>query len=358
VGNPRAGQQARAAALRGVAWHGVIRGGGTVKKWITILSGVLAVQAVLAVTLNLRGEDYGTFKPQEKLLAFDATKVDEVRISDGDHSLELRKHDGQWQLPESSDFPADQAAVQRLLEELGTLHKGWPVATTAGALKRFKVDDKNFERKVTLLSQDKPQATLYVGTSPGFRKVNARPDGDSAVYSVAFNTYEANPDANDWIDKSILKLDAKDVARVEMPGFTLQRDGDTLQVANLKAKEQTNEEAAGALLESLATLHIDGLLGTKAEPDYHLDKPDLEVKVTRKDGDVLDYRFSKPANASYYVLKRSDLGDYFKLAGFAVKPIRDEARDKLVQAKVAAEAKPAPPVQHARADIATKMRSR
>jgi len=329
-----------------------------VKKWITILSGVLAVQAVLAVTFNLRGEDHGVFKPQEKLLAFDNTKVDEVRISDGKHSLELRKHDGQWQLPGSSDFPADQAAVQRLLEELGALHKGWPVATTAGALKRFKVDDKNFERKVTLLSQDKPQATLYIGTSPGFRKVNVRPDGDSAVYSAAFNTYEVNPVANEWIDKAILELDAKDVARLDMPGFTLQRDGDTLRVANLKAKEQTNEQAAGALLESLAKLRIDGLLGTKPEPEYRLDKPDIEIKVTRTDGDVLDYRFSKPADASYYVLKRSDLDDYFKVTEFAVKAIRDEAREKLVQAKVAAEVKPAPPVQHARADVATKTRSR
>jgi len=105
-------------------------------------------------------------------------------------------------------------------------------------------------------------------------------------------------------------------------------------------------------------LRIDGLLGTKAEPGYHLDKPDLEVKVTRKDGNVLDYRFSKPADASYYVLKRSDLDDYFKLTDFAVKPIRDEARQTLVQAKVTAEAKPAPPIQHARADIATKTRSR
>lgn len=328
------------------------------KKWITILSGVLAVQAVLAVALNLRGEDYGTFKPQEKLLAFDAAKVDEVRMTDGDHSLDLRKQDGQWQLPGSSGFPADQASVARLLDELGAMRKGWPVATTTGALKRFKVDDKDFERKVTLLSDDKPQAILYVGTSPGFRKVNARPAGDSAVYSVAFNAYEVNPEANDWLDKSILKLDAKDIARVEMPGFTLQRDGESLRVENLDPKEQTNEQAAGALLESLATLRIDGLLGTEPEPDYHLDKPDLEVKVTRKDGDVLDYRFSKPAKASYYVLKRSDLGDYFKVTEFSVKPIRDDARDKLVQAKVAAEAKPEPPVQHARADIVTRTRSR
>jgi hypothetical protein len=329
-----------------------------VKKSITILSGLLAVQAVLAVTFNLKGQDYEAFKPQEKLLTFDNTKVDEVRISDGDHSVELRKHDGEWQLPGSSDFPADQAAVQRLLEELGALRKGWPVATTTSALKRFKVGDKDFERKVTLLSQGKPQAVLYVGTSPGFRKVNARPDGDSAVYSVVFNTYEANPKADDWIDKSILKLDAKDVARVEMPGFTLQRDGDTLRLENLKPKEQTNEEAAGALLESLAALRIDGLLGTKAEPGYHLDKPDFEVKVVRKEGDVLDYRFSKSADASYYILKRSDLDDYFKLMDFSVKPIRDEARQNLVQAKVAAEASPAPPVKHARADIATKTRSR
>jgi len=303
------------------------------KKWIGILSVLLAVQVGLAVVLEMGGNSYDAFQPKQKLLAFDAKKVDAIRIESAKKSLELNRRDGKWLLPQSDDFPANAHAVSGLLDKLAALQKGWPVATSSEAARHFKVADGDFERKLTLLSGGKPVATLYVGTSPGFRKVNVRPAGDNSVYSVAFNTWEANAKPDDWIDKEILKLDDKSVQRVEMPGIVLQREGDKLQLAGLDGKQQTNEQEAKSLLDKLAGLRIESLLGTQDKPDYQQDKPVLEVKLTQADGKTLSYRFSKPKVGGYYILKRSDLADYFKVADFAVSPIKDEARDKLVQAK-------------------------
>ena len=53
----------------------------------------------------------------------------------------------------------------------------------------------------------------------------------------------------------------------------------------------------------------------------------------READDILSYRFSRPEEASYYVLKRSDLDHYFKVAEFAVDPIKETARDKLVRVR-------------------------
>jgi len=53
--------------------------------------------------------------------------------------------------------------------------------------------------------------------------------------------------------------------------------------------------------------------------------------MTRKGGEVLSYRFSKPADPSYYALKRSDLDYYFKVAEYMVDPVRETTREKLVQ---------------------------
>jgi hypothetical protein len=53
--------------------------------------------------------------------------------------------------------------------------------------------------------------------------------------------------------------------------------------------------------------------------------------MTRKGGEVLGYRFSRPENASFYVLKRSDLDYYFKVAEYMVDPVRETTREKLVQ---------------------------
>ena len=303
------------------------------KKWIFILSGLLAIQLILAAVVTLTGEDYEAFQAEEKMLSFDEKEVDGLRIEDGTDSVSLKKQEGKWLLPESGDFPANQSSVEQLLGNLATLKKGWPVAKTRSALRRFKVDEERFERKLVLLSGDEAQATLYVGTSPGFRKVHIRPANEDVVYVAMFNTWEAGAKADEWIDKDVLTLDESDVDRLEMPGVALQWEDGKPQVADLGEKEQTNEKESRSLLGKLTKLRIQSVLGTEANPEYQQDEPALEVKITRKGGEILNYRFSKSKDASYYVLKRSDLDHYFKVAEYTVNPIKETTREKLVQAR-------------------------
>ena len=301
------------------------------KKWIFILSGLLAAQLLLAAVLNLTGEDYGTFQAEEKLLSFNRQAVDGLRIDDGTDSIVLKKQEGKWLMPESGDFPASQPSVGRLLDKLAALEQGWPVAKTRSASRRFAVDEEQFERKLTLFAADDAQATLYVGSSPGIRKVYVRPGDADEIFAVDFNTWEANAKDDDWIDKGVLTLDESNVERVEMPGIMMQRQDGTLQVINLEENEQTNVEESSALLGRLAGLRVQSLLGTEAEPEYRQDEPVLEVRMTREGGEDLGYRFSKPEDAAYYVLKRSDLNYYFKVAEYMVDPVRETTREKLVQ---------------------------
>ena len=301
------------------------------KKWIFILSGLLSAQLVLAVVLNLTGEDYGTFQAEERLLSFNRQAVDGLRIEDGTDSLVLEKQEGKWLLPESGDFPASQANVKRLLDKLAALEKGWPVAKTRSAARRFTVGEQQFERKLTLFADDDAQATLYVGSSPGFRKVYVRPGGENDIFAVDFSAWEAGAKTDYWIDKDILKLDQSMMERIEMPGLILQRQDGELQVVDLDQTEQTNGEASRGLLGKLTGLSIQSLLGTEAEPKYRQDEPALEVRMTREGGEVLGYRFSKPQDASYYVLKRSDLDHYFKVAEYTANPGKETTRENRVQ---------------------------
>jgi Domain of unknown function (DUF4340) len=303
------------------------------KKWIFILSGLLAAQLVLAVVLNLTGEDYGTIQAEEKLVSFNRQAVDGLRIEDGTDSVVLKKQAGKWLLPESGDFPASQPNVERLLDKLAALEKGWPVAKTRSAARRFAVDEEQFERKLTLFADDDAQATLYVGSSPGIRKVYVRPGEADEVFAVDFNTWEANAQDDDWIDKGVLTLDESVVGRLELPGIIMQRQDGRLQVMNLEENEQTNVEESSALLGKLTGLRVQSLLGTESEPEYRQDEPVLEVRITTEGGGVLDYRFSKPQDATYYVLKRSDLDFFFEVAEHTVNPVREATREKLVQAR-------------------------
>jgi hypothetical protein len=306
------------------------------KKWIFVLSGLLAAQLVLAMILGLTGEDNGAFQTDEKLLSFSKLAVSSLQIVDSTDRLEIENQEDKWLLPNNGDFPASQRKVEQLLDTLAALEKGWPVARTRGAAQRFAVDEERFERKLILLSDDESRTTLYVGSSPGFRKVYVRPGDKDEIFAVDFNIWEVSAKTEDWIDTDILALDQSSVQRIEMPGIIMQRHDGRLQVMNLDENEQTNVDESSVLLGNLTGLRIQSLLGSELKPEYRQDEPALEIRMATEGGEVLDYRFSQPQDASYYVLKRSDLDFYFEVAEYAVDPVRVATREKLVQARTEA----------------------
>ncbi len=301
-------------------------------KWIYLLGGLLGVQLVLAVVFNSTDREYGAFQAEQRLLVFDKRAVDGLRLEDGQERLVLARRDGQWLLPEYGDFPLGQSSVDGLLDKLASLEKGWPVATTGSALRRFKVSDDQFERKLTLLSKGTTVAELYVGTSPGFRKVHVRPVQDDKVYSVGLDSWELEASADAWIDKGVLAVAESDVQQIELAGVVVQRGEDgELRVAGLDEGEQTDVDEARALLGKLSGLRVQSLLGDEAKPEYQQDSPTLEFKVTRQDDEVLTFRFTKLQDGGDYVVKRSDVDHYFKVAGFTLDALREVSRDKLVR---------------------------
>ena len=303
-------------------------------KWIVILGGVLVLQIAVAVGVNLGQNDYRAFEPTGKLLSFDTEAVDRMRIDgDADTHVVLHKQDDQWRLPELDDFPADQGHVKRLIERLTNLDKGWPVATTTGAAKRFKVAEASFERKLTLFQGDKPQAALYVGTSPDFRKVHVRLPDETDIRAVEFNTYEVGVKPEDWIDKAIFTHQADDIERLELPSFTLQQQDDHLEVVGLAADEETITEEAKRLLDRIAGLNIRAVLSPTDKSDDSPDAVKLRYTVALKSGATQDYIFSKPTDADHYVLKASHRNESFQVDTWVVDPITKVTRDTLIRKK-------------------------
>ena len=97
-----------------------------------------------------------------------------------------------------------------------------------------------------------------------------------------------------------------------------------------------------ALVGKLTGLRIQSLLDIEAKPEYRQDEPALEVKMTRKGREILSYHISKPEDASYYVLKRSDLDHYFEVAKYTANPIKETTGENLVQPRTE-EASSEPP---------------
>jgi len=305
------------------------------KKWMTILASLFAFQLVLMIAVNVSGDDYAAFKADEKLLSTNLDSVNRVQIENDTQRVILEKQNGQWVLPEKWNYPADAPTLTQLLDTISSLDKGWPVATTPSAAERFNVAENDFERKITLLTGDELQATLYIGTSPGFRKTHVRLDGDDHIYAVALESWKASVQDDDWLKKDILSFDATDVNKLVMADFVLTRSDKILQLEDLAEQESPDENAISSLVSSLANLQIQSVSGLESEEGNQSNSTDHEIGLTFKNGEELSYRFYKPETTedenSYYMLNRSDLPYYFTVAEFTVKPLLEAERSRLIQ---------------------------
>jgi len=297
------------------------------KKWIALLGILLLIQIALAVMLNTRQQQYQAFTADQPLLAVDAAGIDGLRLADMKQGVLLKKRDGGWVLPDEDGFPADARAVGKLLDRLTGLKRGWPVATTDSAARRFRLTDDDFERRIELLDGDRVVATLYVGTSPGLRKVHVRVDGDDAIHAVTLNSWEIAVGSDDWIDKDVLGIEPADVTRIELPAVTLVRDGDGMVIEDMPGR--TDADEARSVLDRLAGLQIRGLVDDETAGRHHGSDKGFIVKLTRKDGTVLEYRFDPAGDEGWYVLKRSDQPRYFRVDGYVSGYLKDMTRKQL-----------------------------
>ena len=332
------------------------------EKTIRILGIVLVAQLLLALGMSLTGPNLVAAHPNTPLFTLGDRPVDHLAIEGPDGARVVLVKQGQgWVLPDNGGYPADRTQVDTLLSRLEGLQRGLPVATTRGALKRFKVSDESFERRVLLAHGDDTLATLYLGSSPGMHHVHARTGKDDAVYSVDFAVYEAPDKAADWEDKAVLQFPQDALERIDVAGLTLHRvpaapvdkgadksgaNAETgpastasWQVDGAGQGEVINPAGAKDLAGKLARLRIGAVLGTEAKPEYGLDKPALTLSVTRKGGEPLEYRLGPTGKEGYAVLKSSARPEYFRVPGYTADAlIKAAARTQLVQAAPAAPA--------------------
>lgn len=298
--------------------------------------GVLLVfQLVLALFLDMRGVSLSPAAAQGPLLKFSQAEVSRIRItSGGKQSVVLEKTAKGWRIPSLWDFPAAEFRVSDLLAKLAGLQKRLPVATSQSGLKRFKVADDAYERRVTLEGDKGPLATLYVGESPSFRRVFVRAGDDKVVYEAEFAPFDVSDKADDWSDRNALHLKEKDVQRIELPGIILARDEQgAWKLAGLGAGENLDQRAVDDVVRKVSDLNFLSVLGKQDKPEYKQQKPVFQYKVRLASDETLTYRISKPEKGDDYVLKASSSPYYFSASKYTLDGLKDIKRASLIKAE-------------------------
>lgn len=304
------------------------------KRTIIFLSLLLLTQLAVAAGLRFSGTTQNAARKTAKLLSIDSAQIDEITMSDADNAvITLEKTADGWMLPEHFKARAATAKVDNLLSTLTGLVRPWPVAKTTDARKRFKVDEQNFERKLTFSAHGKTQSTLLLGSSPGFRKVHARIDGEEQIYDIPFSTFQASVKPEDWVDRQQLQLKTDDISAIELPDCRLVRSTDKLELTQLDKDEQTNQKQARKLLQTLANLQVSDVFGPAEQP---LPNPvTLRFKLTLKDGSNRDYAFAKGDKADEAELQVSGFPNLFTVRGDLLKELAGFSRGNLAMTKSA-----------------------
>lgn len=324
-----------------------------------ILASLLIGQIGLAVALKYNATTYGAFQANKPLISKDVEKATDIVIKQtkdgpegstgaagGDGAtggaastdkknvveLALHKDGARWFIPKYHNFPASPDGIKRLMENLKKLKRSFPVATTADAAKRFKVNPDDFVRCVTLTEGTQPLASMFVGTSPGFRKSNVRLDNETEIFAVDFSEHDLNSDPTDWIDKEAAVVKGKEITKVEMPDYTVELKNSKWYLTEKSGQStEISYHVAEDVFEKLEALSISEVLddtGPGASPTTNgapttgaaagaspattrtptpAGAP-YSFKIALRNGKNLDYTLTQPAGKNYYLLKVTGSG--------------------------------------------------
>lgn len=346
---------------------------------IIFLSGILIGQILLAGFLAITTSGVSGIATSAPLFNFSVKDIDRITIEQPNKTpLIIQRRANNWVIPALSDFPTLAIKVEGFFDRLQGLRKHIPIATTAEAIRRFKVSSDAYEYKISLNSGDKQIATLWLGDSPGLRQIHARVNDDTLVYNLDLAVHEINTDPNQWADKMALTIKSEEITAISLADIKLTRsteeikdkDGKLLpgkwQIDGLATGEEINPDAVDNFVNRLANLSFESVLGTENQTQYRQDAPVLTIALTMKNGER-NYLFSMPQKEpaevvkeqpenlkpekkesekpSEYILKVSTSPYYFKLAEFSVKDLLETTRAKLIKQPVQpAESQPAEPV--------------
>lgn len=303
-----------------------------------LLAVLLAFQLLLALALGLAGSQDSAPQTAMPLVSFDQDAVDTILLEGPDDKVTLARNNGAWVLPEHNSFPVPDEQVKKLLDRLTELQTRLPVATSQGARKRFRVDDDDFERRITLSAGDNTLARVYFGKSPGMNMIYAREGSKNDVHVVKMAAYDVPVDAGDWQDKSLLTVPEKDIHALEVAGLQITRTGTGAgsgdqtvpapgwEATGLKPQERLDTDAVDKLARLLAGLHFDTALGTEDREDYGLASPVLELSLKTTDSDdAIRYRLGKHSDSEVYTLKLSSRPEYFRLPAHTASSLVEAA---------------------------------
>lgn len=275
-------------------------------KTLVILLIILGLVAGAgALVMHLKSQS-GSGSPLDKLILEKllANEISSITMQGPGKSVLLTKKSDRWVVENRFQYPADFAKIADFVRKLKQAKIGRQFESTQATLKRLSLknpDDKEIgdsEKGTQIQLKDKSGkllASLILGKPRKSGTERSFPDGhyvrlynDPTIYLI--DTYFANlhKEPSDWLDKSLLKVEANEVKKIsclkadgKTTNYTFQRaeKGTDLEPAALPPDKKVDKSTLNRLSGSLSSLSMEDVL----------DPSDDSVVTELKKSDTLEY---------------------------------------------------------------------
>lgn len=282
------------------------------------LSLILLVQILVTIGLFIYQRNLQPEVEATALLDFNIDTIDKWIISDASNKVVLTKSSNGWQLPNLHLLPVDSQKLDDLLDKLKGTKLTWPATTTEASHERFEVTDTRFQRRLEFFAGDKKLGDIFLGGSPGFKKVYLRRAGDKEVFAVELSSFEFTVVNKDWLDRALLV--AKQPVEIHGVDFTLIKEGENWRFADgIFAKVDASK--VNALTEAIGGFTVQDVNADKLEGE----KTSISVKTLAGEW---QYEFVK--TTAGYVVKRNDRDLYFNISAYEYERLAQIKKQDLV----------------------------
>jgi hypothetical protein len=258
------------------------------------LVGLLAVQLVLLAIVHWpfsRARSSGG----EKLLAtLGSVSPERIEIAGGEgSSVTLERRAGAWVLGSLAGYPVAPGKVEKLIQDLGHLTAGRPVASARGSHAALKVASDQFERRLRIWARasKSPTAELFVGSSAGSGASHVRVGGSDRVFEASgLSAYDVPAEAGSWIERDLVPVRAEEVTGFEVANrngsFALASENGAWRVRMPAARVRATLDSSKVieLVRGLCGIPIDQPAGPMDERAQGLTAPEATVRLTAKVG--------------------------------------------------------------------------
>lgn len=252
------------------------------KQLINALLAIFVIQVAMVAALYWPSAGLIEVLSNDQLVPFNPDILDEIHIGDdkGNEAVLVKAGD-HWILPDLSGLTISPELIEGLLQGVIRSKTGWPVASSVAASQRFALTDYNFQRRLTLIGRGELLGTIYLGTSPGFRRAHARNSVQDAIFEISYNSVDASAIDSDWLDKRTLQLHSP--VSISSENYSLHKQDDNWRS---DTGEVPDTRELDALLLALSSMQIDGVATTGMQETLSIAVPTIKLSIETADKEI------------------------------------------------------------------------